>query len=68
MVGCFLVRQLQDKLQFELYNDLNKAERLSDLLGEPPQIMEERESLMNQISTLKKATQVLQRYVAILLS
>ncbi|XP_055388990.1 uncharacterized protein LOC129618211 [Condylostylus longicornis] len=61
VIGCFLVRQLQDKLQFELYNDLNKAERLSDLLGEPPQIMEERQCLVNQIATLKKATQVLQR-------
>lgn len=61
IIGCFLVRQLQEKLQFELYNDLNKAERLADLLGEPPHIVEERDSLLAQIATFKKASQVLQR-------
>jgi hypothetical protein len=64
-VGFFLVRQVQDKLQFELYNALNKAEALGDLLGEPPHIREERRQLVNQLGTLDKANTVLQRDPAI---
>mmetsp|Transcript_13203 Transcript_13203/g.38124 ORF Transcript_13203/g.38124 Transcript_13203/m.38124 type:complete len:488 (-) Transcript_13203:3281-4744(-) len=60
-VGFFLVRQIQEKLQFELYTELNKAEILNDLLGEPPYIVEERKSLTLQMDVLKKASQVLQR-------
>ena len=33
-IGFFLVRQLQDKLQFELYNKLNDEQLFSSLLGE----------------------------------
>lgn len=61
IIGCFLVRQLQDKLQFELYNELNKADRMADLLSEPPHIMERRLCLVQQIDTFNKAIQVLQR-------
>eukprot|EP01071_Lankesteria_metandrocarpae_P002982 Lankesteria_metandrocarpae@DN2682_c0_g1_i1.p1 len=60
-IGYFLVRQLQDKLQFQLNNQLNKAEHLSALLGEPPQLLEQRKGLTAQLQTLKKALQVLQR-------
>ncbi|CDI74711.1 dynamin-like protein, putative [Eimeria praecox] len=60
-IGFFLVRQLQDKLQFELYNKLNDEQLFSSLLGEPSHIVEERRSLMSQLSTLKKAAAVLQR-------
>ncbi|CDJ58415.1 dynamin-like protein, putative [Eimeria maxima] len=60
-IGFFLVRQLQDKLQFELYNKLNDEQLFSSLLGEPSHIVEERRSLMAQLSTLKKAAAVLQR-------
>eukprot|EP00922_Rhytidocystis_sp_ex-Travisia-forbesii_P068479 GHVS01101997.1.p1 GENE.GHVS01101997.1~~GHVS01101997.1.p1 ORF type:complete len:774 (-),score=103.87 GHVS01101997.1:165-2486(-) len=60
-IGFFLVRQLEEKLQFQLYNELNNEQRFADLLGEPPHIMEERRSLSLQMNTLKKATQVLQR-------
>lgn len=64
-VGFFLVRQVQDKLQFELYTALNKAEALGDLLGEPPHIREERKQLLSQIAILDKANTVLQRDPAI---
>lgn len=64
-VGFFLVRQVQEKLQFELYTALNKAEALGDLLGEPPHIREERKQLLSQISILDKANTVLQRDPAI---
>ncbi|KAH8582171.1 dynamin-related DRPB, partial [Cryptosporidium sp. chipmunk genotype I] len=61
IIGHFLVRQIMDKLQFQLYNEFNKAERLSDLLNEPNHIVEERKALMNQLNTLKKASTILQR-------
>ncbi|KAL8452904.1 hypothetical protein Emag_002121 [Eimeria magna] len=60
-IGFFLVRQLQDKLQFELYNKLNDERLFSCLLGEPPHILEERRALVAQLNTLKKAAAVLQR-------
>lgn len=61
IIGHFLVRQIMDKLQFQLYNEFNKAERLSDLLNEPNHIVEERKALVNQLNTLKKASTILQR-------
>ncbi|KAK9174250.1 Dynamin central region family protein [Cryptosporidium meleagridis] len=61
IIGHFLVRQIMDKLQFQLYNEFNKAERLSDLLNEPNHIIEERKALVNQLNTLKKASTILQR-------
>ena len=64
-VGFFLVRQVQDKLQFELYTALNKSEALGDLLGEPPHIREERAQLVAQIAILDRANTVLQRDPAI---
>lgn len=64
-VGFFLVRQVQDKLQFELYTALNKSESLGDLLGEPPHIREERKQLIAQLAILDKANTVLQRDPAI---
>lgn len=68
IIGYFLVRQLQDKLQFELYNELNKADRMADLLAEPQHIMERRLALTQQIATFTKAIQVLQRYEGVLSS
>jgi vacuolar protein sorting-associated protein 1 len=64
-VGYFLVRQVQDKLQFELYTALNKSDALGDLLGEPPHIREERKQLLSQVAVLEKANTVLQRDPAI---
>lgn len=40
---------MQDKLQFELYTNVNRAEKLPELLGEPPHIMEERKQLTTQV-------------------
>ncbi|KAF4674614.1 hypothetical protein FOL47_009005 [Perkinsus chesapeaki] len=60
-IGYFLVRQVQDKLQFELYTNVNRADKLADLLGEPPHIMEERKQLTTQLRILDNAHNVLQR-------
>merc|ERR1719296_107064 len=54
-IGFYLVRAVQDKLQFELLNALNQREKLAELLGEPPHIMEERRMLNAQLEVLKKA-------------
>lgn len=38
-IGFFLVRQVQDKLQFELYNKLNDEHQFSSLLGEVRRVL-----------------------------
>mmetsp|Transcript_59657 Transcript_59657/g.134414 ORF Transcript_59657/g.134414 Transcript_59657/m.134414 type:complete len:771 (+) Transcript_59657:139-2451(+) len=60
-IGFYLVRGVQDKLQFELLNALNQKDRLAELLGEPPHIMEERKTLTSQLKVLQNATAVLTR-------
>jgi len=52
-IGFFLVRKMQDTLQFELYNQLTSADRMSELLGEPPHIVEERRSLSAELKILR---------------
>merc|ERR1719456_2206579 len=59
--GFFLVRQLQEKLQFELFTELNKAEMFENLLGEPEHIMEERKALTEQLKILDNALLILNR-------
>eukprot|EP00435_Cladocopium_sp_Y103_P067780 s91_g30.t1 len=60
-IGFYLVRAAQDKLQFELLNQLNQKDKISELLGEPPHIMEERKSLSSQLAVLTRASAVLTR-------
>ena len=64
-VGFFLVRKIQDQLQFELYNSLNKPDAMSELLGEPDVIRTERKQLQRQLSVLENANAVLSRDPAI---
>merc|ERR1711920_305663 len=54
-IGFFLVRAVEEKLQFEIYSALNKDHVIDALLGEPPHIHEERKSLTTQLHTLQKA-------------
>jgi len=60
-IGFYLVRAVQDKLQFELLNALNQKDKISELLGEPPHILEERRSLAALLSVLQRASSVLTR-------
>ena len=60
-IGYFLVKSSQERLQFELYSQINKNESLSKSLGEPERVAEERKSLITTNETLKKAIKVLQR-------
>jgi len=60
-IGYFLVRQSQDILQFELYNQVNTNKSLSSTLGEPANITERRKALQAVLGTLKNSLKVLQR-------
>jgi len=60
-IGYYLVRAVLDKLQFELLNFLNSGEKINELLGEPPHILEERRQLTAQLAVLSRATTVLAR-------
>ncbi|CAD2092265.1 dynamin-like protein, putative [Plasmodium vinckei brucechwatti] len=59
IIGYFLIRRLQEKMQFELYSDLNSEQKLYELLNEPLHVLKEREHLNHQLEILKKANQVL---------
>jgi len=60
-IGYFLVKSSQERLQFELYSQINKNEQLQKSLGEPERVAEERKSLSAILETLRKAIKVLQR-------
>merc|ERR1719272_66668 len=60
-IGFYLVRAVVDKIQFELLNTLNQDDKINELLGEPPHILEERKQLNAQLKTLEKAHGVLTR-------
>lgn len=60
-IGHFLVKKCQDKIQYHLYNEINKNSKLADVLGEHPAITEERNSLTKSLEVLKHSTKVLQR-------
>jgi len=60
-IGYFLVKASQERLQFELYAQINKNESLTKQMGEPERVTEERKSLNGTLDTLKKAVKVLQR-------
>lgn len=64
-IGFFLVRAIQDKLQYELYHALNKSEILSALLGEPDSIRAERKALQKQLAVLENSSNVLSKDPAI---
>ena len=61
LIGYFLVRMSQDKLQAELYQRINENEGILDTLGEPKHITERRRTLNEIIKTLQESLIVLQR-------
>ena len=60
-IGYFLVKASQERLQFELYAQINKNDQLTKQMGEPERVTEERKSLNTTLNTLKQAVKVLQR-------
>jgi len=61
MVGNFLVNSVQTRLQYTIYNEINRKEELLNALGEPPHITAERETLTKILGILNKAKKVLQK-------
>jgi len=61
LIGYFLVRMSQEKLQAEMYQKINDNETILDSLGEPKHITERRRTLTDIIKTLKESLKVLQR-------
>ena len=61
LIGYFMVRMSQEKLQAELYQKINENESILDSLGEPKHITERRRTLTEIIKTLKESLKVLQR-------
>ena len=61
LIGYFLVRMSQEKLQAEMYQKINDNETILDSLGEPKHITERRRPLTDIIKTLKESLKVLQR-------
>jgi len=59
IIGNFMVRAVQEKLQYTLYNEINKNENIMDTVGEPPHIVAERETLNKVLGVLRKARLVL---------
>jgi hypothetical protein len=60
-IGYFLVRKSQEKLQMELYNQVQNNKALTATLGEPATITEKREFLTTRLTLLRNAMKVLQR-------
>lgn len=58
-IGYFLVKASQERLQFELYAQINKNESLTKQMGEPERVTEERKALNTTLETLKRAIKVL---------
>lgn len=62
LIGHFLVRIVQNKLQIELFKRLNKMfEAVNRSMGEPQTVIQERKALRTQLETLEKAERVLTR-------
>lgn len=61
IIGCFLVRSIQDKMQLELASRLTKNEQIKTLMSEPPSVAEERKRLTETKDILKKSLKAMQR-------
>jgi GTP-binding protein EngB required for normal cell division len=61
IIGNFLVTSVQNKLQYTIYNEINRKEELLNALGEPAHITAERETLTKVLAVLNKAKKVLQK-------
>jgi len=62
LIGHFLVRVVQNKMQIELFRRLNQMfETVNRSMGEPAAVVQERKALTIQLDTLRKADRVLTR-------
>jgi len=62
IIGHFLVRAVQNKMQIELFKRLGQMfDAVNKAMGEPIGIIQERKALIAQLETLRKAERVLTR-------
>ena len=61
LIGSYLVRAVQDKMQLELTTRLTENPQVNALLSEPPSVAEERKRLAQTREVLKKSLKVMQR-------
>jgi hypothetical protein len=62
LIGHFLVRAVQNKMQIELFKRLGQMfDAVDRSMGEPFAIVQERKALKTQLETLQKADRVLNR-------
>jgi len=59
IIGHFLVKAVQENLQYSLYNEINKNEQITGMVGEPSHITAERETLNKVLEVLQRAKRVL---------
>jgi len=60
-IGFFLVKRVQKKMPFELYDSINKDQKILNLLREPKNIAAERKTVTNTMNLLKKALKILKK-------
>jgi hypothetical protein len=51
----------QEKLQFELYSQIQKNTQIAEALGEPKHVTEERKTIQKTLEAMRKAIKILQR-------
>eukprot|EP01016_Furgasonia_blochmanni_P039369 TRINITY_DN4881_c0_g2_i13.p1 TRINITY_DN4881_c0_g2~~TRINITY_DN4881_c0_g2_i13.p1 ORF type:complete len:725 (+),score=184.79 TRINITY_DN4881_c0_g2_i13:160-2334(+) len=61
LIGTFLVRSAEEKMQYALYNEVNRSQEIMTLLGEPSHVTAERDTLTKILNILKKAQKVLKK-------
>jgi hypothetical protein len=60
-IGYFLVKNIQDNMQLQLYNQLYKSSDMARVLNEPESITHKREALNQSIRVMKDAQKVIRR-------
>ena len=60
-IGFQLVKNIENNMQIELYNELNKNNDIIRRLDEPEHIMQRRQELNKQIKVMKDAQRVIRR-------
>lgn len=61
MIGYFLVKASQNKLQQTLFEATSKSERYFSLMAEPSHLVEERKALNAAVETLKTSIKMIRR-------
>ncbi|MCQ2973164.1 MAG: hypothetical protein MJ209_07905, partial [archaeon] len=61
LLGNFLIREIEENMQIKLYNKLNKAKEMADLLNEPESVTQRRKELNDMIKVMRNAQKIIRR-------